>query len=149
MRFKFCVISIFLLLSAWGSAFAGDINAFAEKTLGDFKNNNYEALYAEMSQAAKTAMPYNGMVDFFQEEKEILGKLQRYDKLDNMQQVTSYGLTTILRYAAYFEKTGAIIVLTIVEENGKPACQSLHIDSLVFAKPEIQERLKKFTPREK
>lgn len=149
MKLKFCVISIFLILSAWGFAFAEDINTFTGKTLDDFKNNNYEALYAEMSQAAKTAMPYNGMVDFFQEEKEILGKLERYDKLDSIQQITNYGPTTIIRYAAYFEKTGAIIVLTIVEENGKLACQSLHVDSLVFAKPEIQERLKKFIPREK
>lgn len=147
MKIKATLFLIFLVLSVIRCAFAeSDIDIFAENILNYFKNNNYEALYEKMSEEAKRAMPYNGMVGFFNLEKEILGTLEQYDKLESLKHTVGSKSATTLRYAAHFENTGAVIVLVIVKENGQLACQNLHVDSLIFSKPEIRKRFEEFSP---
>ena len=141
MNTKIFLIIICLMVCTFGFAFSeGDSDKFAGDVLNNFKNNEYEPLYAKMSSEAKKVMPYNQMVEFFKLEKEILGELTRYEKLDGMQQMIQNRPVKTFRYAAYFTNTGAIIVVTIIEESGKLTCQKLHVDSLIFSKPEVQKR---------
>ena len=141
MKIKTTLFLIFLVLFVMGHAFAeSDIDVFAQNILNDFKNSKYKELYEKMSLEAKRAMPYNEMVEFFNLEKEILGELERYEEIDSMQQIANNKSAMISRYAAYFINTGAIITITIVEEGEKLACQVLHVDSLIFSKPEVRKR---------
>jgi len=124
-----------------------EIILFAENILSDFKNNNYGDLYGKMSTELKAVMPYEGMAKLFDLEKQILGDLEHYGRLDNMQQVVYGKVITTFRYTAYFENTGAIIILAIIDENGKPVCHKFNVDSLVFSKPEVQKLFETLSPR--
>jgi len=131
-----------------GSVFAeSNIDIFTENILNYFKDSNYEILYEKMSTEAKSAMPYDGMVGFFKLEKEVLGALKQYNKLESLKQVVGNKPVITLRYTAHFENTNAIITLVIVEENGQLACKTLHVDSLIFMKPEVQKRFEEFSPK--
>jgi len=150
MKVKTNLFTIFMFLFIVGCAFAeSNIDTFCQDVLNDFKNDKAEALYERMSEETKQAMSYNGMVEFFNLEKDILGDLKQYDKLDMLEHVVDGKAMTTIRYAAHFENTAAIIVLAIIEEGGELSCQNLHVDSLLFAKPEIQKRFEEFSPTSK
>jgi|TARA_B100000315_G_C14582515_1_gene591259 hypothetical protein len=131
------------MLFGVSSAFPrNNIDRFTKNLLNDFKSNKYASFYEKMSEETKKLMSYEDMKKLFDLEKDVLGSLRKFEKLESLEQVVKEKTVTTLRYTAKFSKTGALIILVVVEENEKLKCHKFYVDSLIFSKPEIQEQFK-------